>query len=142
MVSCYDCGPRAEPTLSMSVSFGPSDSLLRISALGIESDSAFQRFIDIGTQRGGGLVPLSLQQDSTTYLFYFENKVDTLTLFYRRVFETRRSCGYYLDILEPKGPRYRSTFTTTNVNYSPYTGEFKGLHSTAYGISVSLTKRP
>jgi len=135
---CYDCGPQAEPAISLSVYFPPTDTLLRVSALGVKADSAFREF-RISGFNGGGQAPLSLLQDSTTYLFYFTDRVDTLTLFYERIFDSRRQCGYYVDIAEPKGRRYHSNFRDVQATYYPYIGEIKGLkHSTAYGISVSV----
>lgn len=136
---CYDCGPQAEPTISLSVSFPTTDSLLRVSAMGAKSDSAFQQFF-ITNHSGAGQAPLSLLQDSTTYLFYFTDRVDTLTLFYERIFAARQECGYYVDIVEPKGPRYHSTFRNVSATYSPYTGERKGIHSFAFGISVIISR--
>jgi len=136
-VSCYDCGPKAEPYIFLSVS-SASSPLQRIRAVGARSDSAFDAFILPNSYRQ---LPLSLLQDSTTYLFYFSDRVDTLTLFYKRIFDTRGECGYYLDIVAPDGPRFHSTFLKTEVYYSPYTGKNKGLAgSGAYGISVRLER--
>lgn len=136
-VSCYDCGPQAEPYLTLSVN-SPNFPLQRISAMGVKSDSAFEAFL---LPDSYGQLPLSILQDSTTYLFYFSDRVDTLTLFYKRIFDTRRECGYYLDIVEPDGPRFHSTLANTEVNYSPYTGKIEGLFgSNAHGISVRVVR--
>lgn len=140
VAGCYDCGPRAEPTISLGVNFPTTDSLLRVSALGIKSDSAFRDF-SIRDFNGGGQVPLSLLQDSTTYLFYFTDRTDTLTLFYERIFDARQECGYYVDIAAPKGRRYRSTFRDVQTFYDSYLGEIKGIgHRTAFGISVRVSR--
>jgi hypothetical protein len=138
--SCYDCGPQAEPLITLSVR-AENHTLQRVTALGAISDSVFNRF-PFERNNGFGELPLSLLQDSTTYLFYFEDRVDTLTLFYKRIFDVRRECGYYVDIAPPTGRQYqyRSTFSATEVIYSPYVGEMKGLYPTAFGISVSLTR--
>jgi hypothetical protein len=138
LISCYDCGPKAEPTLNLSVE-AATHTLQKVTALGAISDLAFQSF-QTGKDRGFGEVPLSLLQDSTTYLFYFEDRVDTLTLFYRRIFDVRRECGYYMDIAPPAGRRFRSTFSQTEVSFSPYTGEVKGFYTTAYGISLRVAR--
>ncbi len=141
LAGCYDCGPRAEPTISLSVSRSetPTSSLQSVSAIGVKSDSLFRQFSIKGSS-GSGQLPLSLLQDSTTYLFYFADRVDTLTLFYKRIFDTCSECGYYLDIAEPDGPHFHSTFSNTTATYYPYTGKVEGLNgSGAYGILVDAT---
>jgi hypothetical protein len=138
MASCYDCGPKAEPLVDFDINTGMF-TLKKVGALGAVSDSLFQSFT-IHKNIGYGKLPLSLLHDSTTYLFYFEDRVDTLTLYYQRIFDTRKQCGYYVDIAPPVWEQYRSTFSSVRINYSPYVGEILGFTPTAFGISVYVSR--
>ena len=133
--SCYDCGPMGEPLVNISLS--PRNQLVRVSALGAKSDSLFNR----GLSEYGyhGLLPISLLQDSTTFLFYFPDRVDTLTLYYERVFDLDSQCGFYNDVKAPKrGPNYRTTFKEVNVEYHSYLGPTSISNPGLSGIFVCI----
>ncbi|GAB3170244.1 hypothetical protein [Telluribacter humicola] len=136
MVSCYDCGPMGEPFVDISLS--PKNQLVRISALGAKTDSLF-RLDTLSSFGYHGQLPISLLQDSTTFLFYFPNHVDTLTLYYQRVFDESKTCGYYNDIKAPvRGPSYRSTFPGVHVEYYPYQGSTAPGRYFPRGIHINI----
>ena len=138
-VGCYDCGPRAEPTITLSLHLDTLQAIRRISALSAKSDSAFSNF-ELGRYYGTARLPVSLLQDSTTFLLYADNRVDTLTLFYKRIFDTKRECSYYVDLTAPEaGPPFRTSLNQpVQVEYSSYLGErgFKILDP--QGIRVTI----
>ncbi|TDB58221.1 hypothetical protein [Arundinibacter roseus] len=138
-VSCYDCGPQAEPTITLSLRQDTLQTIQRISALDAKSDSAFST-LDPGSYYGTATLPVSLLQDSTTFLLYAENRVDTLTLFYKRIFDSKRECGYYVDLSAPEaGPPFKTTLNQpVQVEYSSYLGprDFKG--PSPLGIRITI----
>ncbi len=134
--SCYDCGPMGEPFVEISLP--QKDQLIRISALGAKSDSIFNRDT-MSLYFSYSRFPISLLQDSTTFLFHFPDHVDTLTLYYQRVFDTSKKCGYYNDIKAPeRGPYYRSTFPKVHVEYHSYLGSREPGHYALRGIYIQI----
>jgi hypothetical protein len=125
-----------EPLVDISLS--PRNQLVRVSALGARSDSIFNRDTPSPFSYYNK-IPISLLQDSTTFLFYSKDKVDTLTLYYKRVFDTSKRCGYYNDIKAPeRGPYYRSTFPMVEVEYYSYLGAQEPKHYGPRGISIRI----
>ena len=134
--SCYDCGPMGEPYVQISIN-GKS-AYQKVSALGARSDSAFT----IYTPQQYGFferLPISLLQDSTTFLFYAENRVDTLTLYYQRIFDVSKGCGYYNDIKAPeRGPYFRGSFSEASIEYRSYLGPTSMSNPGIRGIFINI----
>lgn len=139
--SCYDCGPRAEPSVTMYLYQDSSHIVERISALGARSDSVFNT-LDLRSYFSSIELPVSMLQDSTTFLFYAENQTDTLTLFYKRIFDTKRECGYYIDLTTPEtGPLFKTTLNRVQVEYNSYLGKMEILKGPRpLGIVVTIGK--
>ncbi|GEM_PF-1289730 len=141
-LGCYDCGPQAEPTIQLNIDRSSLPTLYRISALGTQSDSAFLRALEPGLFGNTVGLPVSMLQDSTTYLLYSENQTDTLTLFYKRIFDIKKQCGYYIDLAEPDAsPRFRTTIANVSVEYNSYLGPTRWNRSRPLGIIVT-TRNP
>jgi hypothetical protein len=138
-VSCYDCGPKAEPTAEFNMSFDSLYGLKKISAVGAKSDSAFNQNSPYSSRYHYGQYPISLLQDSTTFIFYAANRTDTLTLFYERVFDTDSKCGYYVDI---EGRSFKSTFKSVWVEFGSYRGDVViGKQHGGAGIRVNISNQ-
>lgn len=136
-VSCYDCGPKAEPTVDFNMSFDSLYGLKRVSAVGAKSDSAFRLNNPYSLRYHYGQYPISLLQDSTTFVFYAANRTDTLTLFYERIFDTDKKCGYFVDI---GGGRFKSTFKNVWVEFGSYRGDVViGKQNGGPGIRVNIS---
>ncbi len=114
--SCNECGPQKEPQISMKLS-GDSLRIKNIYALGALNQTIFQ---EQASPPNAGFwnfeFPLSLHADSTTYIFEFETRTDTLTIFYRREFYHKDGCGFVVDALEPgNSKKSQSTFEKVSV---------------------------
>lgn len=122
VAGCYDCGPQAEPTITLNIERESLPNLREIGAVGTKSDSLLRR-IELTDFFNTVELPVSMLQDSTTFLLFSENTIDTLTLFYKRIFDVKKQCGYYIDLAEPtSGLRFRSTLPNVAVEYSSYLG--------------------
>ena len=120
--SCIDCGPQAE--LSAHIYF-PGDSLKldSVYALNAVSQEAIRQQTDNFTpQHFYSLsLPISLVSDTTTYVFRFTERVDTLSIYYQRIFRYKGGCGFITDAKEPNTPnRYYSTFGETDIHYDAF----------------------
>lgn len=117
--SCIDCGPQAE--LSARIYF-EEDSLKLDSVYALNAVS--QEAIILQTDKFGHLptsLPISLVSDTTTYVFRFAERIDTLSIYYRRVFRYKGGCGFITDAHEPATVnQYYSTFTKTGIYYDNY----------------------
>lgn len=119
--SCIDCGPQAE--LNATVEFsGDSIKIDTVYALKALNQEAIQWQ---STRSPASYVqltlPISLVSDTTNYIFKLGNRIDTLSIFYERVFRYKGGCGFINDARQPSsGSHYRSTFKQVEVSYSPY----------------------
>lgn len=132
-----DCGPQRELTFSLSINVA-DNKLNKITALGALNNDAFVNLRDSITTEFRDYqefqLPISLNADQTTYIFDFENRTDTLTLSYERLFYHQESCGFVVDV---KNVRGKSTFSYLDVHYTPFVGERKGWGGHQGGIFVS-----
>lgn len=120
--SCIDCGPQAE--LSARIYFGEDSLILdSIYALNAVSQEAIRQQTDNFTPQHYYSIslPISLVSDTTTYVFQFSERTDTLAIYYQRVFRYKGGCGFITDAQEPTTVnKYYSTFTETNIYFDPY----------------------
>lgn len=70
----------------------------------------------------GPFFPLNLNSDSTTYIFTRPNRIDTLTVYYKKhIYNASNTCGYILDLEAPaSGKTYTTTFKRIEVEYRSY----------------------
>lgn len=117
--SCVDCGPQAE--LSVRIRFeGDSLKLDTVYALNAVSQEAIRLQTDNFAHLPTSL-PISLISDTTTYVFRFTERIDTLSIYYQRIFRDKGGCGFITDAKEPATPsRYYSTFSKTDIHYETY----------------------
>ena len=144
--SCIDCGPQRELTIQLSIEADADTFLLKkVTAPGAidlsifdkqvnsyDSQSYYARLRDFN-------FPISLNADSTTYIFEFENRTDTLTLFYTRDFSYKNGCGFVVDAERPASlTETKSTFKDVYVEYDSYIedGNVSWLGSGGGGIYV------
>lgn len=126
MYGCFDCGPQRELTASLYINKGqkPAIPLRRVYALGALDQQIFQKQVEdfnTGNPFPDFTFPISLNADSTTYVFEFETRTDTLTLFYKRDFYYKDKCGFVTDTQSPGTWRNnKSTFSEVNVIYQSY----------------------
>ena len=125
LFSCTEeCGIIAEPTLAIIFPFTANkpvftkiraiDGVKEIPKEGVKS-STIHSYGDI-------YLPLNLNADHTTYIFEQLNRVDTFTVFYKKiVYDINKKCGYILDLEAPKlGNKIITTFKRTEVQYYGY----------------------
>ena len=146
LYGCIDCGPQQELTVEVSFNrIKDSLHLKHVYALGALDQQLFNRQTEDfnNSQYIPTLTfPISLLADSTTYVFEFENRTDTLTLFYQRDFYYKKNCGFVVDTKRPaRLEDSKSTFSQVNVFYDSYlmeritlTGGIGG-----GGINVNIT---
>ncbi|SEJ44049.1 hypothetical protein SAMN05216327_110137 [Dyadobacter sp. SG02] len=120
--SCIDCGPQAE--LSARIYFtGDSLKLDSVYALNAVSQEAIRLQTDNFTPQHYYSIslPISLVSDTTTYVFRFTERIDTLSIYYQRIFRYKGGCGFITDAKEPTTPsRYYSTFAETDIHYDTF----------------------
>lgn len=121
LYGCIDCGPQEELVAGINI-YGDSLKLINVHALGATDQHLFLPLNQLNNNPSGYFdFPISLHADSTTYIFEFENRIDTLTLFYKRVFYYRKGCGFVVDAEIPDNYKsYNSTFKKVNVQYTSY----------------------
>lgn len=125
---CIDCGPQKELTIRLLINAYPDTFLLKkVTAPGAIDLSIFDAQVKSNAsqsyynQSRDFTVPISLNADSTTYIFEFENRTDTLTLFYSRDFYYKDGCGFVVDAKYPNTPfETKSTFKYVHVDYQSY----------------------
>jgi hypothetical protein len=141
--SCKDCGPQQELDARVSISGQPS-RLNKAQAIGALSQDIFNNLADKELRTTHTFdVPISLHTDSTTYIFEFENRTDTLTIYYKRKFYHKDGCGFVVDLVESAGDRtYQSTFSKVDVSFQPYVlserKRFYKRYTTGIDINVIL----
>ncbi|SDH08165.1 hypothetical protein SAMN04487996_12833 [Dyadobacter soli] len=117
--SCVDCGPQAE--LSARIRFNELYELDSIYALNAVSQEPITRQLTDGTPRQVDELPISLLSDTTTYIFRSGQRIDTLSIYYQRIFRYKGGCGFVTDAGEPAtGRHYYSTFSKTEIDYNTY----------------------
>lgn len=118
--SCVDCGPQAE----LSARFRFNSKALKLDsvyALNAVSQDAITRQLVDPTLGSLDILPLSLLSDTTTYVFRFAERTDTLSIYYQRIFRYKGGCGFITDAREPATvPHYYSTFSKTEIHYDTY----------------------
>lgn len=128
MSGCIDCGPQKELTIQLSIQAFPDTFLLKkVTAPGAIDQSVFEEQTKNYYPKSyyvGSFdftFPISLNADSTTYIFEFENRTDTLSLFYTRYFSYKDGCGFVVDVKRP-GTLYetKTTFKDVYVDYQSY----------------------
>lgn len=125
LYGCIDCGPQKELTVSINFNQGKDSlHLNKVEAIGALDQQIFQKqVVDFNTANPFPdlTLPISLNADSTTYIFEFDNRMDTLTLFYQRDFHYKNNCGFVTDTKRPAS-RYesKSTFKEVYVYYESY----------------------
>lgn len=55
-------------------------------------------------------LPIDMNADSTRYFFYSANRIDTLSIRYKRIFDYDKHCGYTLRLEQTNKETIRSTF--------------------------------
>ncbi len=131
--SCQECGPQKELTIELYIS-GKSNRLNKITAIGALNEDAFKNFADNELKDSWNLqLPISLNSDTTTYIFAFEDRTDTLSIFHERSFYFEDGCGFVADVKSAKG---KSTFSYLNVYATSYIGQGKALNPYSGGISI------
>lgn len=139
--SCVDCGPQAE--LSARIRFtGKSLKPDSVYALNAVSQDAITRQLADATPRHVDALPISLLSDTTTYVFRFVERTDTLSIYYQRIFRYKGGCGFVTDAREPAtGSHYYSTFSKTEIHYDTYVrpGQQPWLsYNPGAGISIDI----
>ena len=75
LCSCGEqCGITAEPVVAIQFPFGIETTISKVSVLGALQDVPKERF----------QFPLNLNADSTAYIFTQSNRIDTLTVYYKK----------------------------------------------------------
>lgn len=146
LYGCLDCGPQKELTVGINFNRGKDTlHLKKIEAIGAQNQQIFKKQVeDFNTSKPFPdlSLPISLNADSTTYVFEFDNRVDTLTLFYQRDFHYKNNCGFVTDTKRPLRPYpSKSTFQEVDVNYESYI-KYKVTLTGGYGgggITVHIT---
>ncbi len=143
LYGCTDCGPQQE--LSVSIRFDRTkDSLYlnQIHAIGALDQKSFKEqteYFNKYQEFSFAGLPISLLADSTTYVFEFNNRTDTLTLFYQRDFYYKENCGFVVDTKRPTRPEEsKSTFSAVEVFYDSYLKKNITLTSADGGGGISL----
>jgi hypothetical protein len=135
---CYDCGPQAEPTITLSIARESLPDLREIGAMGTKSDTVLRKIVLADFFNTVDL-PVSMLQDSTTFLLFSDDTTDTLTLFYQRIFDIKKQCGYYIDLTKPtSGPHFRSTLPNVAVEYNSYLGPITYNRPWPRGIVITI----
>ena len=128
LTGCLECGPQKELTLSLSLA---SDTvrLKKVYAIGAKNQDVFQKQVKPELTRSQSFdLPFSLHADETTYVFEFETRIDSLTVYYNRLFSHKQDCGFIVDVEAPaNGINYRSTFDKVGVEYQSYLNGRKGI---------------
>lgn len=143
--SCIDCGPQAE--LSARIFF-TADSLKldSVYALNAVSQKAIRQQTDnFAPQHYYSLsLPISLVSDTTTYVFRFTERVDTLSIYYQRIFRTKSGCGFITDAQKPAtGKGYHSTFSKTDIHYETYVNpDVQPWSNAEPGAGISIRIQP
>ncbi|MEO6684763.1 MAG: hypothetical protein ABIN24_02320 [Dyadobacter sp.] len=139
---CIDCGPQAELSVRLSISSYPDTfQLKKVTAPGALDLSVFQQKNgEYNSTSGSFTFPISLNADSTTYIFEFKNRTDTLTLFYSRDFHYKDGCGFVVDAKRPSSIyETKSTFKNVYVDYQSYILDEKiGLFGPSEGSGISI----
>jgi len=140
LYGCHECGPQKEPDIKISMK-GDSMTLNNIHAIGALNQEVFQNQIKrVGNNRSFNF-PISLHADSSTYIFEFDTRTDTLTLFYERKFYHKEVCGFLFDITAPADSVFsKSTFSKVFVDYTTYvdTGKFLFIKSSGINVGIEL----
>jgi len=129
LYGCTDCGPQQELSVRISINTGKdSIHLNQLYALGAVDQQVFQKQVAYFNKdqyfSKQFELPISLLADSTTYVFGFNNRTDTLTLFYQRDFYYKDKCGFVIDTKQPaRLENSISTFSQVHVNYESYLKE-------------------
>lgn len=143
--SCIDCGPQAE--LSVSIHFqGDSLKLDSVYALNAVSQEAIIRQTGDFTPQSYFRVslPISLVSDTTTYVFRFSERIDTLSIYYQRIFRYKGGCGFITDAQKPAaGKGYHSTFSKTDIYYETYVNpDVQSWTNVEPGAGISIWIQP
>ncbi|WP_414617800.1 hypothetical protein [Dyadobacter sp. 32] len=130
---CQECGPQKELTVDVSIS-GTPNRLKKITALGVLNDEKLKEQSDSTLKDYWMLkLPISLNSDQTTYIFEFENRTDTMAIFYVRDFYYEDGCGFVADV---KSARGLSTFSNLSVSATSYIGKGEFLNPYHGGIRI------
>lgn len=129
-----ECGPQRELTFSLTIN-DSGNRLNKITAIGALNNDSFINLTN-GIPTQPLQLPISLNADQTTYIFDFDNRTDTLTLSYKRLFYYEETCGFVVDVKDVRG---KSTFSFLDVYYTPFVGENKGWGGYEGGIFVDAT---
>ncbi|MCE7068100.1 hypothetical protein [Dyadobacter sp. CY326] len=121
LISCEHCGPQKELSLRIDIQ-RDSLQLDSVSAIGALDQTVFQQQVSNTTSGFRRLdLPISLLADSTTYIFAYETRTDTLTVFYKRDFYYKDGCGFVVDAHAPaSATQVKSTFKKAGISYEPY----------------------
>lgn len=119
---CERCGPQKE--LAFDLSLYSEDSLLTLNRVyAIKAvDTVFFSILGENYDRGGWSfeLPLTMQEDQTTYFFEFNQRKDSLTVLYDRKFYHKDGCGYVVDIEDVS---VEGSFSEVYQTFDPYVGE-------------------
>lgn len=143
--NCIDCGPQAE--LSVRIHF-ESDSLKLDSVYALNAvsqDAIIQQTSDFTPRNYFRIsLPISLVSDTTTYVFRFAERIDTLSIYYQRIFRYKGGCGFITDAQKPSaGKGYHSTFSKTDIYYETYVNpDVQPWTNTEPGAGISISIQP
>ena len=117
--SCENCGPSAEPLLGLSLQSTTSARLDTVYSPDTRKPLPAQPYSTTGVTMSRQLVlPINLNADSTRYIFRLSGRQDTVTVFYRRDFLYKnRTCGYVLNLIDPKSRQALTTRGTVGYVY-------------------------
>ena len=101
---CENCGPSAEPLLSLSLQSLTTIKIDTVYSPDTRQPLPAQPYSVTSLTTSRQLVlPINLNADSTRYVVRLSGQQDTITVFYKRDFSYRdRKCGYVVNLIDPK----------------------------------------
>lgn len=139
LYACTHCGPQAEPD-ALVFMHGDSLQLDSVYAIGAVSNQVTKGITTGNVRSGQFKLPLSLHADSSSFVFKFRTRTDTLTIFYRREFYHKQACGFVVDLAKPNsGSETKSSFQSVRIAYYPYVYRAKNMFSgESSGIYINI----
>lgn len=117
--ACDDCGPSAEiePRVELTITTSPArlfrlrEVVQAVYGLGALTQQALTIPADTSRQYSHQLaLPINLRADQVRYVLVNQNRADTITVNYQRIFTYKdNKCGYLLDVRPPSGFQYNPT---------------------------------
>lgn len=140
LCSCGEpCPPDSEHSFYLTINSQQPLKLKKVEAVGA-IDTSFLYGVDYYEGKFWQMnLPLSLHTDSVTYIFDFDSRIDTLTVFYQRDFEHQDKCGFVMKVSPQKSKTILSTFQSTGVFFMRNTlPQYDGDRPVSIEIKVGL----